>query len=339
VRLVLQRRRSPPTHLVIPMQTATAIAHPNIALVKYWGKRNTALNLPAVPSLSLTLDTFRTRTQVVWGVEHDAVHIDGAPAPEAFARRVTDFLDVISPRRPGCMVLTENNFPSGAGLASSASGFAALAVAATRAAGRTDDRTALSIIARRGSGSACRSLFGGFVEWPMGQRPDGSDSHGIPLAARSYWAVAMVVAVVTDRKKSVASTEGMELSRRTSPFYKSFVDTAAIDLDMARDAVYDRDLEALGTVMERSTLKMHSVMMTTDPAILYWLPNTLAVLHAVRELRSQGIGAWATMDAGPQVKILCMSTDSDRVVDAIRPHAHRIHVLHPGPGASLDEEE
>ena len=321
------------------MQTATAIAHPNIALVKYWGKRSVALNLPAVPSLSLTLDTFRTRTQVVWGVEADAVHVDGAPASAKFAHRVTEFLDVLSPKRPGCMVLTENNFPSGAGLASSASGFAALALAATRAAGRNDDRTALSILARRGSGSACRSLFGGFVEWRPGSRPDGSDSHGVPLAARSYWAVAMVVAIVTDQPKPIGSTEGMELSRRTSPFYKSWVDSAPADMEVAREAVYDRDIEALGAVMERSTLKMHSVMMSSDPPILYWLPQTMAVLHEVNALRREGVGAWATMDAGPQVKVLCMAQDAERVVAALKPHAARLHVLHPGPGAFVEEEE
>ncbi len=321
------------------MQTATAIAHPNIALVKYWGKRSVALNLPAVPSLSLTLDSFRTRTQVVWGVDEDAVHVDGAPANPGFATRVTDFLDLLSPKRPGCMVLTENNFPSGAGLASSASGFAALAVAATRAAGRNEDRTALSILARRGSGSACRSLFGGFVEWRTGSRPDGSDSHGVPLAARSYWAVAMVVVIVTDQKKPVGSTEGMERSRKTSPFYKSWVDAAEADMDIAREAVYDRDIEALGAVMERSTLKMHSVMMSSDPPILYWLPQTMAVLHEVGALRREGIGAWATMDAGPQVKVLCMAPDAERVVEALQPHASRIHVLHPGPGAFVEDDE
>ncbi|MEZ4322432.1 MAG: diphosphomevalonate decarboxylase [Myxococcota bacterium] len=321
------------------MQTATAIAHPNIALVKYWGKRSVALNLPAVPSLSLTLDTFRTRTQVVWGVEKDAVHVDGTPAPPAFAKRVTDFLDLLSPSRPGCMVLTENNFPAGAGLASSASGFAALALAASRAAGRSDDRTALSVIARRGSGSACRSLFGGFVEWKMGSRPDGSDSHGVPIASRSYWAVAMVVAVVTDRTKDVGSTDGMERSRQSSAFYKAWVDSAPADLEAAREAVYDRDLETLGAVMERSTLKMHSVMMSSEPPLLYWLPNTLAVLHAVGDLRRDGVSAYATMDAGPQVKVLCMNQDAERVAAALKPFAQRVHILHPGPGAVLDEEE
>lgn len=321
------------------MQTATAIAHPNIALVKYWGKRNSALNLPAVPSLSLTLDTFRTRTQVVWGVESDAVHVAGAPAPAAFAERVLKFLDLISPSRPGCMVLTENNFPTSAGLASSSSGFAALAVAATRAAGRMDDRTALSAIARRGSGSAARSLFGGFVEWKMGSRPDGSDSHGVPIAARSYWAVAMVIAVVSERPKPVGSTDAMESCRKTSPYYPAWVESAPADVEQAREAVYDRDLERLGTIMERSTLKMHAAMLASDPPLLYWLPSTLAVLHEVGALRREGVGAWATMDAGPQVKVLCLAQDAERVVAALKPHAQKIHVLHPGPGARLDEEE
>lgn len=321
------------------MKTATAIAHPNIALVKYWGKRHVGLNLPAVPSVSLTLDSFRTRTQVVWGVEEDAVHHDGQPAPEAFKKRVTDFLDRIDPERPPVMVLTENNFPSGAGLASSASGFAALAVAATRAAGRTDDRTALSVLARQGSGSACRSLFGGFVEWKMGSRPDGRDSHGVPIAQRSYWDVAMVVAVVTDAAKEVGSTAGMESSRKSSPFYKAWIDSAGADVDAAKDAIYDRDLEALGRIMEHSTLKMHGCMMAGSPSLLYWMPSTVAVLQEVRDLRKAGIGAWATMDAGPQVKVLCRQHDAERVKAALVPHARSVHILKPGPGARLDAED
>jgi diphosphomevalonate decarboxylase len=321
------------------MKTATAIAHPNIALVKYWGKRDLALNLPAVPSVSLTLDAFRTRTQVVWGVEEDAVHHDGQPAPARFRTKVLDFLDRIDPDRPPVMVLTENNFPSGAGLASSASGFAALAVAATRAAGRTDDRTALSILARQGSGSACRSLFGGFVEWRMGSRADGTDSHGIPIAQASYWDVAMVVAVVTEAAKDVSSREGMESSRKTSPFYKAWCDTAAADVEIAKDAIYDRDVEALGRVMEHSTMKMHATMMAGSPSLLYWLPGTVAVLGEVKALRAQGIGAWATMDAGPQVKVLCRRADAEQVRAALLPHARQVHILGPGGPARLDETE
>ena len=321
------------------MKTATAIAHPNIALVKYWGKRNRGLNLPAVPSLSLTLDEFRTRTQVLWGVQSDAVHFQGSPAPPRFHKKVLEFLDFVSPKRPPCMVLTENNFPSGAGLASSASGFAALTLAAIEASGRSEDRKALSVMARRGSGSACRSLYGGFVEWRLGSRPDGSDSHAIPVADRDYWAVCMVVAVVTDAAKDTGSTEGMERSRQTSPYYGTWVSSAPADLERARQAVYDRDLEALGTVTEQSTMKMHATMITSTPPLLYWLPSTVSLLHEVHALRARGIGAWATMDAGPQVKVLCLASDAPHVLAALKPHARRLHVLHPGPGAFLEEPE
>ncbi len=320
------------------MRAVTAIAHPNIALVKYWGKRDVRLNLPAVPSLSLTLDGFRTRTQVVWGVERDAVHLDGQPAPVGFAQRVQRFLDRVEPRRPPCMVLTENNFPVGAGLASSASGFAALAVAATRAAGQTVDRTALSVLARQGSGSACRSLFGGFVEWRLGTRPDGTDSHAVPVAQRSYWDVAMVVAVVTEAPKAVGSTEGMERCRVSSPYFRAWVESAPADVEEARRAIEDRDLEALGRVMERSTMKMHGSMLAADPPLLYWSPATLAALAEVRALRRAGVGAWATMDAGPQVKVLCMRADAPQVERALAPHVKAVHTLRPGPGAYLDDE-
>lgn len=321
------------------MRTATAIAHPNIALVKYWGKRNRGLNLPAVPSLSLTLDTFRTRTQVLWGTDADAVHFAGSPAPAKFAEKVLAFLDFVSPNRPPCLVLTENNFPVGAGLASSASGFAALTLAAVEASGRNEERKSLSVMARRGSGSACRSLYGGFVEWRLGSRPDGSDSHAIPVANEDYWAVCMVVAVVTDAAKATGSTEGMERSRQTSPYYQTWVDTAPADLEIARQAVFDRDLEALGTVTEQSTMKMHATMTTSTPPLLYWLPSTVALMHEVQALRARGIGAWATMDAGPQVKVLCLASDAAKVTEALKPHARRIHVLHPGPAAFVEEPE
>lgn len=317
------------------MSTATAVAHPNIALVKYWGKRDLPLNLPAVGSVSLTLSGFSTRTTVHWGADADGLELDGEAITGKEADRVFRFLDRIDPGRPRVHVASSNDFPRGAGLASSASGFAALAVAATAAAGRALDLTALSRLARQGSGSACRSLWGGFVRWDRGEASDGSDSVGRPIAGADHWDLRMVVGVVDAGRKKVGSTEGMERSRTTSPYYDAWVDTAQADVEEGTEAILARDLERLGTVMEQSTLKMHAAMHTAWPPLLYWQPGTVACLHAVHELRAGGIGAWATMDAGPQVKVLCTPEDADAVAAALAPHTQRVHVLEPGGPAGL----
>jgi diphosphomevalonate decarboxylase len=317
------------------MSTARAIAHPNIALVKYWGKRDLALNLPAVPSLSLTLDGFDTRTEVVWGAGADSVILDGEPADPKAAAKVTRFLDLLDPKRPPCAVRSSSNFPAGAGLASSASAFAALAVAASAARGEPFDPVRLSVLARQGSGSACRSLWGGLVVWHAGTCPDGSDSHGTPLLPAEAWDLRMVVAIVSTARKAVGSTEGMERSRLTSPLYQTWVDQAAGDVAEGVEAVYARDLPRLGRVMEASTFKMHASMLTSDPPLLYWQPASIACLHAIWALRARGVGAWVTMDAGPQVKVLCAPADAPAVVEALLPLVDRVHTLRPGGPARL----
>ncbi|MEN0066462.1 MAG: diphosphomevalonate decarboxylase [Myxococcota bacterium] len=314
------------------MGKVTARAHPNIALVKYWGKRDLALNLPAVPSVSLTLDGFVTTTTVTWGAPSDRVVFDGEVRSDP---RALAFLDRIDADRPPCEVVTTNNFPTGAGLASSASGFAALALAASRAAGQTLDETSLSVLARQGSGSACRSIFGGFVAWDLGDRADGLDDHARPLASPIHWDVRMVVAVVADGPKAVGSTAGMERSRTTSPLWPAWVEQGPGAVQGAIEAIEARDLERLGTIMEQSTFAMHATMQTATPPLLYWQPATVAVLHAVFGLRAKGVGAWATMDAGPQVKVLCEAADADRVAEALRPYAIEVYVHGPGEGAHV----
>lgn len=310
----------------------TAIAHPNIALVKYWGKRDAALNLPAVPSLSLTLGGYRTRTTVTWGAPRDRVVLNGVERDD---RKVLAVLDLLDPARPPVEVDTDNDFPTGAGLASSASGFAALVVAAAAAAGLDLPVEALSVLARRGSGSACRSLFGGFSEWRLGARADGLDSHAVPVAPEGWWDLRMVVAVVSDATKAVGSTEGMNRTSATSPFWGAWVAGGPADVDEARAAVLARDLERLGTVMERSTFAMHGTMHSARPPLLYWQPATVALLHEVFALRARGIGAWATMDAGPQVKVLCDPGQADLVAAALAPHALRVEAHGPGGPARV----
>lgn len=316
------------------MRTSTAIAHPNIALIKYWGKRDAALNLPAVPSLSITLDGFQTETTVCWGAPADLVQIDGRRVEGSDRQRVLAFLDRIDPARPPVDVRSENNFPAGAGLASSASAFAALALAATAAAGQDLDRTALSRLARQGSGSACRSLWGGWVVWDQGERPDGLDSHAWPLAPADHWDLRLVVAVVSGAKKAVGSTEGMIRTQQTSPLFPGFVQAAPERLRRAIEAVRARDLSALGEQMERSTYEMHATMISAWPPVRYWQEASLGCLRAVEELRAEGVGAWSTMDAGPNVKVLCESADAEQVAARLGEHAARVEVLRIG-GAPL----
>ncbi len=317
------------------MTEATAIAHPNIALVKYWGKRDVARNLPAVPSVSLTLDGFETRTTVRWGARADAVHLDGAPASGKAARRVLRFLDRLDPARPPVEVVSANSFPTGAGLASSASAFCALALAASAARGDSLDLVRLSVLARQGSGSAARSFWGGFVRWTLGEVPDGADSHGVPVAPADHWDLRMVVGVVHTGPKDVGSTEGMERSRATSPLYDTWVAQGPGDVEAAVEAIAARDLPRLGRVMEASTHKMHAVMLTSEPPLLYHAPASVAALQAVWALRAEGVPAWTTMDAGPQVKVLCPPEAAERVVEVLSPHVVRTHVLRPGGPARL----
>ncbi len=311
------------------MTAAEARVHPNIALVKYWGKRDSALNLPAVPSLSLTVAPYETITQVHLDAASDEVWFDGAPSSGRFREKVLSFLDFLHPGRGPCRVVTRNNFPSAAGLASSSSAFAALALAYHRAAGLTDDRYRISVAARRGSGSACRSLWGGWVEWSRGIREDGVDSHGKPLWPADHWNVRIVVALVSDQQKSVGSTEGMERTRRTSPYYQTWAATADADVLSAKAALEQRALALLGPIVESSSYKMHATMHTASPPLIYWKPETVACLGAVQRLRDQGVSAWATMDAGPNVKILCAAEFADTVAAEIR-RIVPVDILHPG---------
>jgi diphosphomevalonate decarboxylase len=322
---------------------ATAVAGTNIALVKYWGKRDAALNLPATGSLSLTLAELGTRTTVRFdaGLAADTFTLDGAPGDAKTTARTSRFLDRVRARAGHELhaeVTSVNTVPTGAGLASSASGFAALAVAAARAAGLALSPAELSELARRGSGSAARSIFGGFVEMARGERADGSDAVAAPLD--STWTdVRLVVAVTGEGAKAIGSTEAMDHTARTSRYYDAWVAGVPADLAEARDAIASRDLARLGVVAERSALRMHASAMAADPGILYWNPGTVAAMQAVRALRARGTGAWFTIDAGPHVKVLCASASVAAVVDTLETTAGvlRTIIATPGPGAHIVE--
>ncbi len=317
------------------MPSATAVAHPNIALCKYWGKRDRALNLPAVGSLSLTLAPFSTTTTVEWGADADELVLNGRVGTPEESRKVFALLDLVDSWRPKVRVLSENDFPTAAGLASSSSGFAALVLAACKAAGQERSVEQLSVLARRGSGSASRSLFGGWSEWKVGERPDGMDSYAFELAPQDHWDVRMIVAIFDAGPKGTSSRDGMLHTQETSPYYPAWVASTPRDLAEARLAIRGRDLGALGAIMERSALRMHACMMAADPPVLYWKSGSVWAQETVRALRDRGIACAWTMDAGPNVKVLCAAADADEVSARLSRVADVVHVLEPGGPARL----
>jgi diphosphomevalonate decarboxylase len=301
------------------MKKITARACANIALVKYWGKRDSVRNLPAAGSLSLTLSALVTETSVEWddALERDELSLNGKPAPAD-----TEFLDLVRSVAgfdKRARVVSENRFPTASGLASSASGFAALALAATRAANLELSQRDLSILARRGSGSAARSIYGGFVRMHAGTKTDGTDAFATPIETSFVDDVRMVIAIVGGGvPKTHGSRDAMEHCAQTSPFYRAWIDTVLRDLVAAEAAIASRNIRALGEIAEANALAMHASAIAARPAIIYWQPATLAALATVRALRANGVAAWATMDAGPHVKVLTTREDAERIAAAMR---------------------
>lgn len=319
---------------------ADAVAHPNIALIKYWGKRQGAGNLPAVGSLSLTLDTLRTRTQVTLDptLDADTLLYGDQPAPPQDLARAQRFVLAVRAKRgadvlPFCRIVSHNNFPTGAGLASSASGFAALAVATCRAYNLTLEPRALSALARAGSGSAARSIFGGIVQMERGLQADGEDAVARPLLSPEDWPLKVVVAITHTEAKAIGSTEGMNRTQETSPYWDAWVAGQERDLQEAAQAVQARDFAALAEVSEHSCFKMHALALSARPKILYWRPSTVGAMQAVGALRADGVPVFCTMDAGPQVKAVCLPEAADHVARALQAVPGVTQVLTVGLGA------
>ncbi|HEY4241726.1 MAG TPA: diphosphomevalonate decarboxylase [Kofleriaceae bacterium] len=309
------------------MSAARARVCANIALVKYWGKRDAALNLPAAGSLSLALAALVTETMVAFdgALAADAMTLDGVPASAKDLAKTSEFLDLVRARAgvtTRARVVSANRFPTASGLASSASGFAALALAATRAAGVALSAPELSALARQGSGSAARSIFGGFVRMEAGTRADGTDAVAAPIARVAPGfadRVRMVIAIVGGgAPKQYGSRDAMEHTAQTSPFYRAWLDLVPRDLAAAEVALAAGDLETLGAVAEGNALAMHASAIASRPTVLYWQPATVALLARVRALRADGAPAWATMDAGPHVKILTDAAHADAIAASVR---------------------
>lgn len=316
------------------MTTATARAFPNLALVKYWGKRDEALMLPAAGSLSLTLDTFETRTSVTLSesLAADTFELNGNETDGDPRERVRAFLDLVRERAGTDVhahVHSTNEAPTGAGLASSASGFAALATAASAAYGLPMDHRSLSRLARRGSGSAARSIIPAVSVWHAG---DGDEtSFAEPIAAPP---MRMVIVVVDETQKSISSRAAMRLTALTSPFYRAWVETTEASLAAMTTACRAGDFTRIGRITESHALRMHAVIASTDPPIRYLAPRSVAVFDAIAALRGEGIEAYGTADAGPNVAVLTRPEDSATVARRLEEFG-RVHDVGPGPGAEL----
>jgi diphosphomevalonate decarboxylase len=321
-------------------RAAKARARANIALAKYWGKLDDALNLPAVPSVSITLDPLVTETEVVFddALDADRFELDGQPAQAGELGRVVRLLDEVRAQagfQTRASVSSVNHFPTAAGLASSASGFAALAGAASAAAGLDASLEELSARARRASASAARSIYGGFAELPVG----GDDTLAArPIAPADHWDLRVVVAVTAEGRKAVGSRSAMTVSRESSVYWNAWVTAAPSLTHNIREALLDRDMPRLVPLVEQSFFAMHAVAMSSSPSILYWQPASVAALATVRRLREDGVLVCPTMDAGPHVKAICLASDSEHVERALRETEGvlRTVVARPGPGIEIE---
>lgn len=294
-------------------------AHTNIALIKYWGKKDEDLFIPMNSSLSLTLSAFYTDTKVTFdsSLTKDQLILNGKILSDAETKKISNFLDLFRTEfavSEFAVVESYNHVPTAAGLASSASAFAALAGATNKALELNLDPTTLSTFARRGSGSATRSIFGGFVKWQQGT--DHASSHAIPIDDGD-WDIGMIILVINGQEKKVSSREGMKRTLRTSPFYPAWVEAAQTELKQMEVAIQQHDFEQVGKIMEANSYKMHATMLGANPPFTYFEPATIQAMQKVQKLREQGFSCYFTMDAGPNVKILCRKYDMSNLKERL----------------------
>ena len=312
---------------------ATALAHPNIAFIKYWGLRDVTHRIPANDSLSMNIAGLSTRTTVTLdsSLDADVLVLNGQRASGAGLERAQHFMDRIrrlAGNRAYALIESENNFPIGAGVASSASGFAALALAGTTAFGLALPEPALSSLARYGSGSACRSIPSGFVEWRTD--PETGDSYASSFAPPDHWDLVDCIAVLSESHKKTGSQAGMRLAG-TSPLQAARVADSARRVRLCRQAILARDFDAFAAITELDSNLMHAVMMTSEPPLFYWQPESLAIMQAVKSWQVEGLPVTYTLDAGPNVHVICRQEALDEVLTRLRQMPGLINVLKGGP--------
>ena len=320
-----------------------ARAYTNIALIKYWGKKNESLILPMNNSLSLTLDAFYTETEVSFSEAYteDQFYLDNQLQDEKATKKISNFLYIVREKAGTTKKskdIRQNFVPTAAGLASSASGLAALAGACNEALKLGLDDQALSRLARRGSGSACRSIFGGFVEWEKGH--DDQSSYAHPISSDGFEDhLAMVFLLLNEQKKDGSSREGTRRPVETSSFDQGWLDSVEADLYQLKQAIKTKNFQLLGETMEQNGLKMHGTTLAARPPFTYWSPDSLKAMQAVRDLRNQGIPCYFTMDAGPNVKVLVQKDHLDKVKTTFSDlfSSQQVISAFAGPGMTIIE--
>jgi len=301
-----------------------AFAPANIALCKYWGKRDAELNLPVNSSLSISLGKLGARTSIKFAKTADRIFLNGKPAPKAFAARLSDYLNLFRAEGQFFEVRTKNSIPTAAGLASSAAGFAALIQAFDRLMGWGFTPRELSLLARLGSGSAARSIFEGFAVWHAGQRPDGMDCFAESLDPR--WPDFRIgILEVSAARKKTGSTEGMNATRETSELYRAWPAQAQCDYDELRTAIVAQDFPMLGKTAENNALAMHATMLAAWPPLCYWKPQSLSLMQKIWKVREEGLDLYFTMDAGPNLKLLFLKENQA----AVRKCFPKVQIVNP----------
>lgn len=326
------------------MSKATAIAGSNIAFVKYWGNLNDELRIPMNGSISMTLDAAHTITTVEFSAAYkaDELIINEKPADAPAVARASNHLNHIRQLADTTLkarIVSQNSFPTGAGIASSASGFAALTKAAAGALNLQLSNIELSKLARLGSGSASRSIDGGFVEWFPGGQHD--TSYAVQIASPDHWDLVDVIAIVSAEEKKVGSTAGHPLAH-TSPFYQARLGELQTTLSRMRTAIFERDFPTFGEILEEEAISLHVASMTSRPSILYWNAGTVTLMHALRAWRDEGDEAlgYFTMDAGPNVHILTEKQYVPALLEKLKTvtYVQDVLVCNAGPAARLIDE-
>ncbi|SNV55835.1 mevalonate diphosphate decarboxylase [Mammaliicoccus stepanovicii] len=302
-------------------QHGKARAHTNIALIKYWGKADESLIIPMNNSISVTLDKFYTETEVTFNPEYkqDRLVLNGQEVTDDEATKIYRFMDLVRERGNTSMyahIESVNFVPTAAGLASSASAYAALSAACNVALNLNLSDTALSRLARRGSGSACRSIFGGFSEWNKGYDDETSYAHSIDA---NGWEndLSMIFVVINNKSKKISSRSGMSHTRQTSRFYQYWLDHVDDDISDVKDAIHNKNFNKLGEVIEENGLRMHATNLGSQPPFTYLVPESYQAMEIVHQCREAGFPGYFTMDAGPNVKILTEKKNQDYIINAL----------------------
>lgn len=320
---------------------ATAIAHPNLAFIKYWGRKDEKLRLPTNGSLSMNLSEMTTTTTVEFSdsFSEDTVEIDGQQIDKEAKRTIVhlDRIRNLANISTKAKIISQNNFPSSTGLSSSSSGFAALTVASVKAAGLSLSEKELSILARQGSGSACRSIPDGFVEWIDAETSE--ESYAISVFPSDYWDIADVVAVVSTEKKLISTSEGQKFAQ-TSPFFYTRINSMATKLELAKQYIQEKNFPKFGELIETEALEMHAIMLTSQPSLIYWSEGTLKLMKQVQQWRQEGFPVYFTINTGQDIHLLCESKHISVLQEKLThiSDVKNVFVNKPGSGTYITDQ-